>query len=123
MFFLPNISSTPPPEYRPIKFVLCPYIRPGLINGILRYIIHFLTFVNTRSSLIAFSIIIFHVGFCCCFFLNRQYDVGFGETNSGCFFSRSSLDKKSFNFKNSITESCNITFFDFLKLLIPFKSR
>ena len=25
------------PKYRPIKFFLCPYIRPGRINGILKY--------------------------------------------------------------------------------------
>ena len=27
-----------PPEYRPINFVVCPYIPPGRINGILWYI-------------------------------------------------------------------------------------
>ena len=31
MFFLPNIN------YNPLKFVLCPYIRTGRINGVLRY--------------------------------------------------------------------------------------
>ena len=36
VFFLPNISPRLP-ECRPIKYVLCPYIRPGCINGILRY--------------------------------------------------------------------------------------
>ena len=36
---LPPIPpSPPPPEYRPIKFILCPYIRPGHINEILRYL-------------------------------------------------------------------------------------
>ena len=29
--------QAPPPEYGPIKFVLCPYICPGRINGLLRY--------------------------------------------------------------------------------------
>ena len=40
VFFLPNISKPhpPSPEYRPIKFILCPYIRPGRINEILRYL-------------------------------------------------------------------------------------
>ena len=40
VFFLSNISPPFPatPKYRPIKFVLCPYIRPGDINGILWYI-------------------------------------------------------------------------------------
>ena len=28
---------SPPPEYRPIKFPLCPYVRPGPMNVILRY--------------------------------------------------------------------------------------
>ena len=42
VFFLPNIgplvSKSPlPTEYRPIKFALCMYMRPGHINGILRY--------------------------------------------------------------------------------------
>ena len=44
VFFLPNLIppyiSLPPPlprEYRLIKFVLCRYVRPGRINGILRY--------------------------------------------------------------------------------------
>ena len=42
VFFLPNIRppvykpSPSPPEYRPIKFVLCPYMHPGRINEILR---------------------------------------------------------------------------------------
>ena len=50
VLFLPNISPPvyinlpPPTEYRPIKFVLCPYIRPGRINGILRLLI-FLQFL------------------------------------------------------------------------------
>ena len=42
--FSSQIHPTPPhrptpthPEHKPIKFVLCPYIRPGRINGILRY--------------------------------------------------------------------------------------
>ena len=46
VLFLPNIS---PPVYkhgayiqgdlyRPVKFALCPYIRPGRITGILRYL-------------------------------------------------------------------------------------
>ena len=35
--FLPNVSP-PFPKYRSIKFVLCPYIHPGRINGILQYI-------------------------------------------------------------------------------------
>ena len=34
----PQIRAPPHPEYRPTKFVLCPYIRPGCINGILRYL-------------------------------------------------------------------------------------
>ena len=34
----PQIRAPPRPEYRPTKFVLCPYIRPGCINGILRYL-------------------------------------------------------------------------------------
>ena len=38
VFSLANISPPPPPEYRPIKFVLCPYKRPGRINEILRHI-------------------------------------------------------------------------------------
>ena len=41
VFFLLNISPLPPhppsPIYRPIKFVLCPYICPGHFNKILRY--------------------------------------------------------------------------------------
>ena len=36
-YFSSQIYPPPPPEYGPIKFVLCPYIRPGHINGILRY--------------------------------------------------------------------------------------
>ena len=45
LFFLLNIRikniSPPyisPPEQRLTKFVLCPYIHPGRINGILRYL-------------------------------------------------------------------------------------
>ena len=35
--FLPSISlPPPPPEYRLIKFFLCPYIRPGRIDRILQ---------------------------------------------------------------------------------------
>ena len=34
----PQIRAPPRLEYRPTKFVLCPYIRPGCINGILRYL-------------------------------------------------------------------------------------
>ena len=33
-------TPRPAPKYRSIKFVLCPYINPGRINGILRYIIY-----------------------------------------------------------------------------------
>ena len=37
--FPPEYKQPPsPPEYRPIKFILCPYIRPGRINEILRYL-------------------------------------------------------------------------------------
>ena len=33
-----QIELSPFPEFRPIKFVLFPYIRPGRINGNLRYL-------------------------------------------------------------------------------------
>ena len=33
------LSPTPSPEHKPIKFLYCPYIRPGRINGILRYVV------------------------------------------------------------------------------------
>ena len=36
VFFLSNISPPFPLEYWPIKFVLCPYIRSGCVNGISR---------------------------------------------------------------------------------------
>ena len=42
-------------EYRPIKFALCPYIRLGHINGILRY---FLLIINKLSCLHLWEIII-----------------------------------------------------------------
>ena len=35
--FSSRIQAPLPPEYRPNKFVLCSHIRPGHINGILRY--------------------------------------------------------------------------------------
>ena len=42
VFFLPKNPKFKSPEYRPIykpiKFVLCPYIRPGRITEILGYI-------------------------------------------------------------------------------------
>ena len=39
VFFLPNINCPvlSSAEYNPLKFVLCPYIRTGRINGVLRY--------------------------------------------------------------------------------------
>ena len=46
---------TPSSEYRPIKFALCPYIRLGHINGILRY---FLLIINKLSCLHLWEIII-----------------------------------------------------------------
>ena len=34
VFFLLNISPPiPSPEYKPVKFVLCPYISPGILTG------------------------------------------------------------------------------------------
>ena len=47
VFFLLNIRSptplyTGPSKYRPIKFVFCPYICSGHINGILQYCMTFL---------------------------------------------------------------------------------
>ena len=34
---LPNIPPPSSPKYRPLKFVLCPYIHPRCVNRILRY--------------------------------------------------------------------------------------
>ena len=56
LLFLPNISPLPNPEYRPIKFVLCLYIRPGCINGILRQFLCQLTCSLNCQNCLSFSI-------------------------------------------------------------------